>query len=93
MRERQTKEALLLQQRGAERLAAIENDDVSVETAIRAVVEGAKLERLNRGEITERTEIYEAGDPRLERFSNDELERLLALAEGAVEGEAPPPSE
>ena len=93
MQERQTKEALLLQQRGAERLAALDPEDVSVEAAIRAVVEGAKLERLNRGEVTERTAIEEAGDPRLERFTDAELERLLELAERAVEGDTPPQSE
>ena len=92
MQERQAREALLLQQKGTEWLAGLESDDIGAEAAIRAVVEGAKLERLVRGEATERTE-QGVGDPRLEELSDDELERLIDHAAQAVEGEAPPRAE
>ncbi len=85
MEARQAKEALLLQQRGAERLATLEAEEFPAGDAIRALIEGAKLERLSRGEVTERQELQEVGDPRLERFSDDELERLAELAERDLE--------
>ncbi len=89
MQERQAKEALLLQQKGAERLAALEPEAFSADAAIRALIEGAKLERLARGEVTERQEVQQTGDPRLERISDDDLTTLLELAEGPLGGEAP----
>ena len=46
MQERQAREALLLQQRGTEWLAALGSEAASAEAAIRAITEGAKLERL-----------------------------------------------
>ena len=54
MYERQAKEALLLQQRGTEWLAGMTEERVTADAAIRALVEGARLERLARGEPTER---------------------------------------
>ena len=89
MQERQAKEGLLLQQRGAQWLAQINDEQASPEAAIRAVVEGAKLERLARGEPTERTEIQNEPDPRLERLSDEELDRLVELAEGVRREDAP----
>ena len=89
MQERQAKEGLLLQQRGAQWLAQVNDEQVSPEAAIRAVVEGARLERLARGEPTERTEIHNDADPRLERLSDEELDRLIELAEGLVRGAEP----
>ncbi len=89
MHERQAKEGLLLQQKGTEWLAQIETEEAKPEAAIRAVVEGARLERLARGEATERTEIRDDTDPRLQRLSDEELDRLIELAEG-VRGEGPP---
>ncbi len=82
MQERQAKEGLLLQQRGAQWLAQIDDEQASPEAAIRAVIEGARLERLARGEATERTEIQNAPDPKLEQLSDQELDRLVELAEG-----------
>jgi hypothetical protein len=77
MQERQAKAALLLQQKGVEWLAQLPADEVSADAAIRALVEGAKLERLVRGEATERTEQRQASDPRLEELSDAELDRLI----------------
>lgn len=89
MQERQAKEGLLLQQKGAEWLAQIETEHASPEAAIRAVVEGARLERLARGEATERTEIRDDTDPKLQRLSEKELDRLIELAEGLRGEDAP----
>ncbi len=89
MYERQAKEALLLQQKGAEWLAAMGADDATADAAIRAVVEGAKLERLARGEPTDRQEVNgEIGiNARLAGLSDEELDRLLEYTEGALDGE------
>ena len=88
MRERQAKEALLLQQKGAEWIAGLD-DPPSAEAAIRAIVEGAKLERLARGETTEKIQVEEAGDSRLMELSDAQLEELIRLAAEGVEGEGP----
>ena len=89
MYERRSKEALLLQQRGAEWLAGMSRDDATADAAIRAIVEGARLERLARGEPTERQEVIgdDKTDPRLAALSDEELDRLIEYAEGAVGGE------
>jgi hypothetical protein len=89
MHERHAKEALLLQQKGAEWLAAKSADDASAEASIRAIVEGARMERLARGEPTDRQEV-QGGlqiNARLEGLSDDELDRLIEHAEGALGGE------
>jgi len=85
MQERQAKAALLLQQKGAEWISRLE-DVPSAEAAIRAIVEGAKLERLARGETTEKVEIEQAGDSRLKEISDEELEKLIRIAEGDLGG-------
>jgi hypothetical protein len=46
-----------------------------------------RIERLARGEATERTETSDAADPRLERISDDDLDRLINAAGLALEGE------
>jgi len=86
MRDRQAKEALLLQQKGTEWIAGLD-DTPSAEAAIRAIVEGAKLERLARGETTEKIQIEETGDSRLMELSDDHLEELIRLAGKVMEGE------
>ena len=91
MQERQAKEGLLLQQRGTQWLAQISDEKATPEAAIRAVVEGAKLERLARGEATERTEIHHDADPRLAELSDEQLDRLIELAEGVRGEDAPRP--
>jgi len=89
MYERQAKEALLLQHRGAEWLAGITDDKVTADAAIRALVEGARLERLARGEPSERQEVQEHGqeEARLAAITDAELDRLIEHTEGAVAGE------
>ncbi len=89
MYDRQGKEALLLQQRGAEWLAGMTDEKVTADAAIRAVVEGARLERLARGEPTDRQEIstHDQENRRLAAITDAELDRLLEHAEGAVAGE------
>jgi len=86
MYERQGKEALLLQQRGTEWLAGMTKDKATAEAAIRAIVEGARLERLARGEPTERQEV--SGDvqidAKLAALTDEELDRLIEYAEGAL---------
>ena len=92
MTERQAQEALLLQQKGTKWLAAMGAEDATPEAAIRAIVDGAKLERLVRGEPTERTDQQTATEQRLEALTDAELDRLLELAapDLAGEGEATP---
>ena len=90
MTERQAKEALLLQQKGTEWLSAMSVEEATPDAAIRAVVDGAKLERLVRGEPTERTDQRTAAEHRLETVSDAELDRLLELAAQPVAGEDAP---
>ena len=90
MHERQAKEALLLQQKGAEWLAALEGEAASADTAIRAITEGAKLERLVRGAPTERTATTDPLAARLKGLDDGELDSLLTLAERDLAGESPP---
>jgi hypothetical protein len=61
-------------------------DKATAEAAIRAIVEGARLERLARGEPTERQEV--SGDvqidAKLAALTDEELDRLIEYAEGAL---------
>jgi hypothetical protein len=86
MYERQGREGLLLQQKGAEWLSRLDIDRVTAEAAIRAVVEGAKLERMALGEPGERDEVRrdEGQHPRLQELDDDELASLIEHAERAM---------
>ena len=89
MYERQAKEGLLLQQKGAEWLSNIESQGGTAEAAIRAIVEGAKLERMARGEPSEHVHqegemLYGGFD--LRSFSTEELRRLVEFAEHSSGG-------
>ena len=86
MQGRQAKVGLLLQQKGTEWLTELEGERATADAAIRAITEGARLERLARGEPTERISQGET-DSRLEELDDEELDRLIALEEGGVEGE------
>lgn len=75
---RQAREGLALQQEGLKGLRSADPDGLTHATAARLIVEGAKLERIAFGEPGEVT--VEVDEPsllaRLERFSDEELERL-----------------
>jgi len=88
MNERQAREGLLLQQKGAAALTAKEAGDLTASDAIRAIAEGVRIERLARGEATDRLNHSndDEHDPRLEAFDDDELERLRVHLE---RGEGP----
>ena len=90
MQDRQTKEGLLLQQKGAEWLSKMDEKRVTADAATRAITEGARLERLARGEVTERQEVRngeEEASERLAQFTDEEIESLIRRAEGLVDGE------
>ena len=88
MAERHAKEALLLQQKGAEWLTTIAVHRVTADGAIRALVEGVRMERLARGEATEKKEI--SGEleirPRLKGLTDEQLDDLIDLVERDLEG-------
>ena len=90
MQERHAREGVLLQQRGTEWLTELGVDDASPEAAIRAITEGVKLERLARGEVTERTESVDHTAEQLKGMSDDDLESFLARAEGGEDGAGAP---
>jgi hypothetical protein len=85
MYHRHTQEALLLQQKGAEWLTSLGVEQVTADAAIRAIAEGIRVERLVRGEVTERSEVE--GNLALERISDEQLQHVLDLVEGLVGGE------
>lgn len=94
-RERLRNEGLFLQQRGLEWLREKQPNDVSASESVRAIEAGFRLEALALGEATERISVEEPDD-RIERLSDDELERLIAAARereaGGPEGTQPPPA-
>jgi hypothetical protein len=86
MCERQGKAGLLLQQKGIEWLVAIEAEAVSPDAAVKAIVEGAKLERLARGEPSEQLEVKSEIDARLSLIGDSELEAIIRYGQGALDG-------
>ncbi len=89
MNERHAKEGLALQQKGIERLQALPADELSAGEAVRAVTEGIRMERLGRGEPTERVAqkgemLY--GHIDLRNFTHEELRRLAELADSRATG-------
>lgn len=91
MYERQAREGLLLQQKGTEWLRDVPGAEATPDAGIRALVEGAKLERLARGEPSDRTQTKEQSDDDRDIFAGfsdeelrllvDEAERLVARAD------------
>jgi hypothetical protein len=88
MLERHAKEGLLLQQKGAEWITNVDEEHVTADTAIRAIAEGVRIERLARGEATDRQEVRGTVQvhARLEVLNDDELDRLIDYTEGLVGG-------
>ena len=88
MNARHAKEGLALQQKGVERLGTLSSEQLSASDAVRALVEGVRLERLARGEPTEHLRqegemLY--GHLDLRSFTNEELRRVAELAERLAE--------
>jgi uncharacterized protein YoaH (UPF0181 family) len=89
MSERHAREGLALQQKGVERLQQLSPSDINANEAIRAVIEGVRLERLARGEPTEHVRQEGGmlhGHIDLGSFSNEELRRLAELADRHAPG-------
>jgi hypothetical protein len=88
MNARHAKEGLALQQKGVERLGTLSSEQLSASDAVRALVEGVRLERLARGEPTEHIRQEGKilhGHIDLGSFTNEELRRLAQLAERLAE--------
>ena len=83
MAERQAKEGMLLQSKGIERYRSMEPQDMSPSDALRALIEGAKLERTARGEPTDIQKSEHSGEIKVDvsNLSDEELLRLIALRE------------
>ena len=94
MNDRQAREGLALQQKALHRLNALEPEELTPVALIRALLAGAKLERLARGETTERTEVEGALSHGIDLsgFSDEELRRLARLAARHADGAGEPES-
>jgi hypothetical protein len=89
MNERHAKEGVALQQKGVERLQTLPSNEISAADAVRALVEGVRLERQARGLPTEQIRQegeFLHGHLDLRSFSNEELRRLAELAERRAAG-------
>ncbi len=89
MNARHGKEGVALQQKGIARLSSLSPEEISAADAVRAIVEGVRLERLASGAATEHvrqegTQLY--GHVSLERFTEEELRRLVDAAEHGAAG-------
>ena len=85
MHERHAKAAVFMQEKGLDWLSSMGLDNATVDGAIKAIVEGAKLESLSRGEPTERREVTGEFEARFSEFSDDELETIVEFAHQALE--------
>jgi hypothetical protein len=94
MAERHAREAMLLQNKAVERLRQLLPGELSPQDTLRYLIEAAKLERLARGEPTERV-AEEHRFPDLKELSDAELLRILASRPGIPpeggRGAIPPP--
>ena len=77
MAERHAKEALMLQNKAVERLRQLRPEELKPRDALSYLVEAVKLERLARGEPTERV-AEEHTFPDVKDLSDDELARIIA---------------
>ena len=89
MAERHATEGLLLQKTGTEWIQRVPEERITADAAIRALMDGTKLERLARGEPTDRSETVQAAERRLEALNDDELDELIQLVTRRLAGEGP----
>jgi hypothetical protein len=82
MNDRQAREGLLLQQKGVQRFQSLAQAELSPSEAIRALAEGSRLERLARGEVTDRTQIEREQENDFTGFS---IAELRAIADAALQ--------
>ncbi len=94
MNERQAKLALAVQQKAVQALADIDPASIEFSDAVHAIVESARLERLARGEATERNDVQGGltHEHQLRAFSDEELLRLLDAVEDLAARAEPPPA-
>jgi hypothetical protein len=77
MAQRHAREALMLQNKAVERLRQLRPEELKPRETLDYLIEAAKLERLSRGEPTERlAEEHHVTDVR--QLSDDELARIVA---------------
>jgi hypothetical protein len=81
MAQRHAKEALLMQNKAIERLRQLRPEELGARETLAFLVEAAKLERLARGEPTERvTQEHHFND--LKELSDDELAAIISRGRG-----------
>jgi hypothetical protein len=83
MNRRHSKEAVAVQQKALQRLQSMDPDEMKPGDVLRAIWTGVRIERLSRGEATERVESEaEIGvkGVDLSRLTEDELRELLRFA-------------
>jgi hypothetical protein len=90
MNRRQAAEGLRLQSRAMERLESLDLNAISATETIRALVEGARLERLASGEVTDRAGIEKGEEIDLIGFSIAELRALAEIALSHAKGDRQP---
>jgi hypothetical protein len=82
MNQRQVEIGQKLQRKGEDRLESLPSSEMSPAEAIRAITEGIRVERMARGEATERTVVERSEKIDLTTFSLAELRDLARLATG-----------
>jgi hypothetical protein len=81
MAERHAREALMLQNKAVERLRQLRPEELGPRETLSFLIEAAKLERLARGEPTERVaEELRLAD--VKELTDDELARIVASRRG-----------
>jgi hypothetical protein len=94
MAERHAREALMLQNKAVERLRLLRPEELKPRETLAFLVEAARLERLARGEPTERV-AEEHHFPDVKELTDDELARIAAghadLPGARGRGAVPPP--
>jgi hypothetical protein len=83
MAERHAKEALMLQNKAVERLRLLRPEELVPRDTLSFLIEAAKLERLARGEPTERV-AEEHRFPDVKELTDDELAQIVASARGRL---------